>query len=197
MTAFTQLILTSSGPPEPFTDRLRLAVAACLTRFQGTSREHAESGLHCYLSWCPELGLDPLAARRPHLDLYIRSMQEIRRFKPSTVSRRGSVAAAFTAPASWTASSSTHPPSSSAAPRCPPGHPLSGVTDNLQFEVPLTAARKSPNRYDFALVAMLGPLGLRIFEATGTDIADLGEEHGHRSCACAAKAPRSCWSRFR
>jgi integrase/recombinase XerD len=27
---------------------------------------------------------------------------------------------------------------------------------------------------------MLGLLGLRIFEATGTDIADLGEEHGHR-----------------
>ena len=27
---------------------------------------------------------------------------------------------------------------------------------------------------------MLGPLGLRIFEATGADIADLGEEHGHR-----------------
>ena len=32
----------------------------------------------------------------------------------------------------------------------------------------------------FALVAMLGLLGLRIFEATGSDIADLGEEHGHR-----------------
>jgi integrase len=29
-------------------------------------------------------------------------------------------------------------------------------------------------------VAMLGLLGLRIFEATGADIADLGEEHGHR-----------------
>jgi len=27
---------------------------------------------------------------------------------------------------------------------------------------------------------MLGPLGLRIFEATGADIADLGEEHGRR-----------------
>ena len=27
---------------------------------------------------------------------------------------------------------------------------------------------------------MPGLLGLRIFEATGTDIADLGEEHGHR-----------------
>jgi hypothetical protein len=27
---------------------------------------------------------------------------------------------------------------------------------------------------------MLGLLGLRTFEATGADIADLGEEHGHR-----------------
>jgi integrase/recombinase XerD len=32
---------------------------------------------------------------------------------------------------------------------------------------------------------MLGLLGLRIFEATGADITDLGEEHGHR-------VPRVC-----
>jgi integrase/recombinase XerD len=31
------------------------------------------------------------------------------------------------------------------------------------------------------LVAMLGLLGLRIFEATGADIADRGEEHGQRA----------------
>ncbi|MFC7532352.1 tyrosine-type recombinase/integrase [Actinoplanes sp. GCM10030250] len=30
------------------------------------------------------------------------------------------------------------------------------------------------------MVAMLGLLGLRIFEACGANIADLGEEHGHR-----------------
>jgi integrase len=66
----------------------------------------------------------------------------------------------------------------------PPSHGASGVTHagftHLQFEALLTAARESPNPYDFALVAMLGLLGLRIFEATGADIADLGEEHGHR-----------------
>src|SRR5205814_1497276 len=50
----------------------------------------------------------------------------------------------------------------------------------LQFEALLTAARQSPNSCDFALVAMLGLLGLRIFEAAGADIGDLGEEHGHR-----------------
>jgi len=27
---------------------------------------------------------------------------------------------------------------------------------------------------------MLGLLGLRIFEATGADVADLGNKHGHR-----------------
>jgi integrase/recombinase XerD len=44
----------------------------------------------------------------------------------------------------------------------------------------LTAGRQSGNQFDFALVCLLGMLGLRIFEATGLDIADLGEEHGHR-----------------
>ena len=95
MTTFTQLVPAPSDPPEPFTDRLRLAVAAYLARFKGTSREHTESDLRCYLAWCAEHGLDPLAAQRPHLELYIRWMQEIRRFKPSTVSRRFSVAAGF------------------------------------------------------------------------------------------------------
>ena len=44
----------------------------------------------------------------------------------------------------------------------------------------LSAARDSTNTYDFALVAMLGLLGLRIFEACGANVEDLGEEHGHR-----------------
>jgi site-specific recombinase XerC len=34
--------------------------------------------------------------------------------------------------------------------------------------------------FDFALVTMLGLSGLRIFEACGADITDVGEEHGHR-----------------
>ena len=36
------------------------------------------------------------------------------------------------------------------------------------------------NINDFALVTMLGLLGLRIFEACGANIQDLREEHGHR-----------------
>jgi integrase/recombinase XerD len=175
MRTFTQLTAPSFHPPEPFTDQLRLAVAAYLARFKGSSREHTESDLRCYLAWCAERGLDPLAAQRPHLELYIRWMQEIRRFKPSTVSRRFSVAAGF-----YRTCVLPHSPAEHVRrPVVPAESPTLGFT-HLQFEALLAAARESAHSCDFARVAMLGLLGLRIFEATAADIADLGEEHGHR-----------------
>jgi hypothetical protein len=60
---FTVLPSVPSDHLVPFTDQLRLAVAAYLARFQGASRYHTESDLRCYLTWCAERGLDPLAAR--------------------------------------------------------------------------------------------------------------------------------------
>src|SRR6266542_2578362 len=42
-------------------------------------RDHADSDLRCYLAWCAGRDLDPFLARRPHLELYIRWMQEVRR----------------------------------------------------------------------------------------------------------------------
>ena len=64
-------------------------------------------------------------------------------------------------------------------PNVPAESPILGLT-HLQFEAMLATARASANCNDFALVAMLGLLGLRIFEACGASIEDLGEEHGHR-----------------
>ena len=86
-----------------------------------------------------------------------------------------------------------HLPSMSAVPRCPPNHPLWGFT-HLQFEALLTVARQSPDPCESALVAMLGLPGLRIFEATGADIADLGKSTATECCAYAARKPRLSWS---
>ena len=47
-------------------------MTAYLTRFKGSSREHTESDLRCYLTWCADHGLDPLAVQRFHLELYVR-----------------------------------------------------------------------------------------------------------------------------
>src|SRR5580700_4879429 len=101
------------------------------------------------------------------------------RFKPSTISRRFSVAAGFYRTCVIDAVLEHSPAEHVRRPNVLAESPTLGFT-HLQFEALLTAARESANDYDFALVAMLGLLGLRIFEATGASIADLGEEHGHR-----------------
>jgi hypothetical protein len=64
MMNFTELPPVPSDRLVPATDQLRLAVAVYLARFKGSSREHTASDLRCYLVWCTERGLDPLAARR-------------------------------------------------------------------------------------------------------------------------------------
>jgi integrase/recombinase XerD len=179
MMNFPELAPTPSDRPLPRSDQLRLAVAAYLARFKGSSRYHTDSDLRCYLSWCSQHRLDPLAARRPHLELYIRWMQEIRRFKPSTVSRRFSVTAGFYRTCVIDGLLEHSPAEHVRRPSVPAESPTLGFT-HLQFEALLTAARESPSPCDFALVAMLGLPGLRIFEATSADIGDLGEEHGHR-----------------
>jgi site-specific recombinase XerD len=179
MMSSTDLTPVPADHPAPFTDQLRLAVAAYLARFTGPSRQHTESDLRCYPSWCAERGLDPLAARRPHLELYIRWMQELRHFKPSTVSRRFSVVAGFYKTCVIDGLLEHSPGEHVCRPAVPPESPTLGFT-HLQFEALLTAARDSQDPCAFALVSMLGLLGLRIFEATAADITDLGEEHGHR-----------------
>src|SRR5713226_430863 len=179
MMHYNELVPAQAGALVPHADRLRLAVAAYLARFKGTSRDHTNSDLRCYLAWCAERGLDPFLARRPHLELYIRWMQEVRAFKPSTVSRRFSVTAGFYRTCVIDGVLERSPAEYVRRPAVPAESPTLGFT-HLQFEALLTAARESANDNDFALVAILGLLGLRIFEATGADIGDLGDEHGHR-----------------
>ncbi len=158
---------------------LRLAVAAYLARYKGQSRLHTESDLRAYLVWCRDHDLSPLAARRPHVELYLRWMQEARGFAPSTVSRRLSVVAGFYRTCVIDSLLEHSPADHVRRPHVPTESPTLGLS-HLQFEALLTASRDSVNVNDFALVAMLGLLGLRIFEATGADVADLSEVHGHR-----------------
>ncbi|WP_432499086.1 tyrosine-type recombinase/integrase [Kineococcus auxinigenes] len=161
------------------TDPLRLAIAAYLARYRGETRRHAESDLRAYLTWCQLRGLNPLAARRPHIELYVRWMQETQRFAASTVSRRMSVVAGFYRTCVIDAVLEHSPADYVRRPNVPPESPTLGLS-HLQLEAMLATSRDSANPCDFALVCLLGLLGLRIFEACALDITDLGEEHGHR-----------------
>jgi site-specific recombinase XerD len=105
-------------PPVGF-DLLRMAAAAYLARFKGQSRAHAETDLRAFLVWCTEGAVDPLATTRPHVELYVRWMQEQGRYAASTVARRLSIVAGFYRTWSSTECWSTPRRSSCAAPPCP------------------------------------------------------------------------------
>lgn len=158
---------------------LRLAVAAHLARYKGESRTHTASDLNSYLRWCLERDVMPLQAQRGHVELYLRWLQEMHRLKPSTVSRWLSVLSTFYRTCVIDGVLDHSPAEYVRLPHVPPESPTLGLS-HLQFEAMLSAGRESANPNDFALVAMLGLLGLRIFEATGSDITALGEAHGHR-----------------
>jgi integrase/recombinase XerD len=83
-------------PPKPVpSENLAPAVTAYLSRYKGLSREHTHSDLRVFLTWCAGQELDPLTARRHQFELYVRWLQEVRPYKPSTVSRRTSEVAGF------------------------------------------------------------------------------------------------------
>ncbi|WP_231929447.1 tyrosine-type recombinase/integrase [Micromonospora inositola] len=112
------------------------------------------------------------------IERYVRWLQDARRFQPSTVSRRLSVVVGFYR-VCVIDGILPHSPADVRRPVVPPESPTLGV-GHLQFEALITTARQSANPNDFALIAMLGLLGLRIFEACAANIGDIGEEHGHR-----------------
>jgi site-specific recombinase XerD len=130
-----------------------------------------------------------LQAQRQHIELYLRWMQEIRRLKPSTVSRRLSVLSGFYRTCVVDGILEHSPAEYVRRPHVPAESPTLGLS-HLQFEAILTAGRDSANLNDYALVAMLGLLGLRIFEATGSDIEALGEARGHRVLRVHGKGDR-------
>ena len=99
------------------------------------------------------------------------------RYQPSTVSRRLSIVVGFYRVCVIDAILD-HSPADYVRTTVSSESPTLGL-GHLQFEALITAARLSANPNDFALIALLGLLGLRIFEACAANITDLHEEHGH------------------
>jgi integrase/recombinase XerD len=155
------------------------AAVAHLSRYRGTSREHTESDLRIFFDWCQVHQVPPLAAQRNDLELYLRWLQDVRRFKPSTVSRRLSGRRRLLP----NLRHRRRPRALTGRLRPPTGCPA-GVADarpdapGLRSHAHRRKGVHQPVRLRARLPAR--PLGLRIFETVGADIDDLGEEHGHR-----------------
>src|SRR4051812_37229337 len=74
---------------------LSAAAAAYLGRYRGQSRIHTQSDLNIFLGWSADRSLDPRGASRADIEQYVRWLQDVRWYQPSTVSRRLSVVVGF------------------------------------------------------------------------------------------------------
>ena len=162
---------------------------------KGQSRIHTESDLRGYLTRCKTRGLDPLAATRPHIEVYVRWRRSWRRFKPSTVSRRMSVVAGFYRTCVIDDVLLHSPAEYVRRPNVPAEPPTLGLT-HLQLEALLRCARESTNQFDFALVTMLGLLGLRISRPPAVTSKTSAKNTGTEFSVSTAKGTGSCWSRY-
>ncbi len=113
----------------------------------------------------------------------------MRQYQPSTVSRRLSIVVGFYRTCVIDGILPHSPADYVRRPTVPAESPTLGL-GHLQFEALITTARLSTNPNDFALIALLGLLGLRIFETCAASISDLGEEHGHRVLRVRGKGGR-------
>ena len=74
--------LAPRGAPAP---PWMLAAASYLARYSGSTRETYRVSLRLLFAWCTDYGLDPLAAKRVHLELFLRYLEEERRCIPRSV----------------------------------------------------------------------------------------------------------------
>jgi site-specific recombinase XerD len=115
-------------------------VSAFLGRYRGQTRVHTESDLRVFLRWCADHDLDPLAAVRVDIERYLRWLQDVRRYQPSTVSRRLSVVVGLYRVCVIDAILEHSPADYVRRPTVPAESPTLGL-GHLQFEALITTAR--------------------------------------------------------
>ena len=81
-------------PTAPLFDEARLAIAGFLARYSGATRVSHATDLRKYFTWCAQHDLEVFVAKRGHIGLYARTMEE-RGLARSTVGRRLSTVAGF------------------------------------------------------------------------------------------------------
>lgn len=164
-------------------DAERLALSFLLG-FAGHTRRAYTNDLRGWFGWCAKLGVDPLVARRSHIDAYARWLAETpqsrtgRPSAPATIARRLSAIAGLY----------QYGVDEEIVDRSPAAHiKRPKVADDSQTTGPdrdglraLLAVARADGLRSSALISLLALNGLRIDEALARDVGDLDVERGHR-----------------
>lgn len=168
--------------------RSETAVLGFLARYRGATLRAYRQDLRAFVAWCAGRGLEPLAASRAQLELYVRWMEE-QGYSPSTIGRRlGTVAGLFRC-AVLDGLIAANPSAAVGRPAVPWEGQKRPVLHPLEFAALLTAARRDgPGSH--ALVALLGMVGLRVGEVCRLDVTDLRPQAGYELLSVMGKGAK-------
>lgn len=170
---------TLEVPASPLFDAAHLAAAGFLARYSGRTRPEYARDLRLFFTWCADHRLEVLEAKRPHIELYGRWMDEVRGHKPATVAKRLSTVIGFFRFAEIDGYIDRSPATYVRRPKVDTESQTLGL-DRMELSSFLAHA-KANGPMDHAVAVLLGLLGLRVSEAIGVDIEDFGSERGHRT----------------
>jgi len=154
----------------------QLVAAAFLAGYTGRTREAYDTDLRQFFDWCACVQVDPLAAARMHVQVYIRELEE--RLVASSIARKLSALSGFYSYAAAEDLIKRSPMTGLRRPKVSDESPRFGLDRHELARLLEVANTHSPVAY--ALVCLLAFNGLRVSEACKATVADLAEERGHR-----------------
>jgi len=170
-----------------FTNPERLALAGFLAGYSGLTRQAYELDLRQYASWCQHHQLRLFGARRADIECFARDLETRGRAR-ATITRRPSTIAGFYRYA-VDEELLDHSPAAHVRRLRLDHESLATGLDRNELDALLVAAGLG-SAAKHALVSLLALNGLRVSEATGADIQNLGMERGHRALVVARKGGR-------
>ena len=167
-----------------FTNTERLALAGFLAGYSGLTREAYELDLRQYASWCHQHHLRLFQARRADIECFARDLEARGRAR-AIITRRLCTVAGFYRYAVEEDLLDHSPAAHVRRPRLDYESRATGLDRNELGALLVAAGLGLPAEH--ALVSLLALNGLRVSEAAGTDIQDMGVERGHRTLVITRK----------
>jgi site-specific recombinase XerD len=178
MTTLGTMTMVMEAPQsETVFDEAQVAAVAFLARYSGRTLEAYRHDLRMFFQWAGDHGLEVLQASRPHFELYRAAMEE-RVLAASTIDRRLSTVCGFYRFAHIDGRIPSNPAQYVRRPKVQPSEGRG--MDRGELGTFLFTAERF-DRDHAALAVLLGLNGLRVSEACGTNIEDLGLLRGHRT----------------
>ncbi|HZR50440.1 MAG TPA: tyrosine-type recombinase/integrase [Streptosporangiaceae bacterium] len=174
-----------------FTDAERLALAGFLAGYRGQTRDAYALDLRQFTTWCRARSLPLFAVRRADIEMFARDLEERGRARATvtrrlcTITRRLCTIAGFYRYAVEEELLEHSPAAHVRRPRLDYESHAVGL-DRNELGALLVAAGLGPP-IEHALISLLALTGLRVSEAAGADIEQLGLERGHRTLVITRK----------